>query len=37
MTDGNLEQPKRQKVLKPDIYQNFELAEKNVISHNTAS
>jgi len=37
MTDGILEQPKLRKVLKPDVYQNFELAEKNVISHNTAS
>ena len=32
-----LEQPKVRKVLKPDIYQNFELAEKKIISHNTAS
>ena len=37
MTDGVLEEPKLRKVLKPDVYQNFELAEKNVISHNTAS
>jgi len=31
------ESPKLRKVLKPDIYQNFELVEKTVISHNTAS
>jgi hypothetical protein len=32
-----LGQPKLRKVLIPDQYQNFELAEKTVISHNTAS
>jgi hypothetical protein len=36
-TADGLEQLKLRKVLKPDVYQNFELAEKNVISHNTAS
>jgi hypothetical protein len=25
-----------QKVLKPDVFQNFELSEKTVISHNVA-
>jgi hypothetical protein len=28
---------KLRKVLIPDVYQNFELVEKTVISHNTAS
>jgi cytochrome-b5 reductase len=32
-----IETPKLRKVLKTDAYQNFELTEKNVISHNTAS
>ena len=32
-----VEKPKLRKILKTDAYQNFELAEKNVISHNTAS
>ena len=35
--DVFLEKPKLRKVLKTDAYQNFELAKKNVISHNTAS
>ena len=32
----SLEQPKLRMVLKPDVYQNFELAEKAVISHISA-
>ena len=31
------EKPKLRKILKTDAYQNFELAEKHVISHNTAT
>jgi hypothetical protein len=30
------ETPGVQKVLKPDVFQNFELSEKTIISHNVA-
>jgi hypothetical protein len=30
------ETPGEKKVLKPDVFQNFELSEKTIISHNVA-